>query len=355
MTRKHRYVRALSGALIAGLLIFFSYHQWRGEDTTAAGMGAPVVLVTTTPVVVEDAPISINVFGSLRALDSAIVASEINGIIAEIFFTEGASVEANAPLVRLDDVLEQAELAKASAQLELNTADYQRMESLLSKNAISKQEVDQAKATRDVSSAELEIAKAHVETALIKAPFAGVLGARKISAGQYITAGEPLLEIVDRAKLTLEYSVSERYLSEVKLGQTISLTTPAYPDETFTGTVNFISPSIDPSTRTLALEAVVDNTDNRLSPGASVRLTHVLGIQKDSLKIPEESIMPTVEGYRVYVIVDGIASSLPIEIGTRIKGYVYISHGLKAGDEVVTRGQEKLRDGAQVEILKEGE
>jgi len=220
---------------------------------------------------------------------------------------------------------------------------------------VSLQEVDEAKANLDVRASQLKMAQTDLETTLIKAPFTGVLGAKTLSLGQYVTLGNPLLDIVDRTRLILEYSVSERYLSQVALGQTVTLLTSAYPDVTFTGTVNFIAPSIDVATRTLKVEAVVDNTDNRLSPGLSVRLMHVLGFESNGLKIPEESIMPTVEGYKIYLIQDGKAHGVTVEIVSRIKGFVYITGPVKAGDVVVMTGQEKLRDGAEVEILAKDE
>jgi membrane fusion protein (multidrug efflux system) len=274
----------------------------------------------------------------------------VEGSITELFFTEGQAVKTGDALIRIDDSLEQAKLAQAQAEVELNTVEYKRNESLLARKAVSSQEVDRTKATLDVSLAQLEIAKADLAKTLIKAPFDGELGEKLLSLGQYITIGETLVHIVDKSRLRLEYSVSEQYISKVALGQTISLISSAYPDETFQGTVSFISPYIDESTRTLKVEAMVDNTDGRLAPGLSVKLQHILGYTPNGYKIPEESLLPTVEGYRVYVVKDNKANSVTVEIASRIKGFVYIAKGLNPGDVVVTRGQEKLRDGAEVEI-----
>ncbi|HLF66410.1 MAG TPA: efflux RND transporter periplasmic adaptor subunit, partial [Gammaproteobacteria bacterium] len=264
-------------------------------------------------------------------------------------------VKAGDVLIRLEDAHEQAQTTQAQAELELATAQYNRLQSLLNKKAVSQQEVDEAKANLDVRAAQLKIAQTDLDMTLIKAPFNGALGAKTLSLGQYVTLGSPLLDIVDRTRLTLEYSVSERYLSQVALGQTVSLLTSAYPDDTFTGTVNFIAPSIDVATRTLKVEAMVDNSDNRLSPGLSVKLMHVLGYESNGLKIPEQSIMPTVEGYKIYLVQEGIANSATVEIISRVKGFVYISGPVTAGDIVVTSGQEKLRDGATVEVLEKSE
>lgn len=357
MTKYYHLKRWISGLLIAGLLVYFSINNYQGTSAPANMMGEPTVLVVTSPVIVEDIPMIVDVFGNLRAIDAAAVASEIEGTITELFFTEGQTVAAGEPLIRIDDSLEQAKLAQAQAQVELNTVDYKRNESLLSRKAVSTQEVDRAKATLDVSLAELEIAKADLNKTLIKAPFAGQLGEKILSLGQYVTIGEMLVNIVDRSRLLLEYSVSEQFMSQVALGQTVSLTSSAYPNDTFTGVVSFISPFIDESTRTLKIEAMIDNTDGRLAPGLSVKLKHVLGYTPNGFKIPEESLLPTVEGYRVFIVKDNKANSVTVEIASRVKGYVYIAKGLNPEDVVVTRGQEKLRDGASVEIFtdkKEG-
>lgn len=352
MAKYYKYKRFISGLLIAGLLVYFSYTKWHGP-AAAQTMAPPTVVVSVAPVVVEDIPIIIDVFGSLRAIDAAAVASEIDGTITEIFFAPGQSVKVGDPLVRIDDSLEQALLAQAQAEVELNTVEYKRNESLLARKAISTQEVDRAKASLDVSLAQLEIAKADLAKTLIKAPFTGILGEKTLSLGQYVTVGATLLHIVDRSNLLLEYNVSEQFLSQVALGQIVSLTSSAYPDEVFQGTVNFIAPSIDVATRTLAMEAFIDNAQGRLAPGLSVKLTHILGYKTNGIKIPEESLLPTVEGYRVYVIKDNLAKGVSVEIASRIKGFAYIEKGLSAGDVVVTRGQEKLRDGATIEVLTE--
>jgi membrane fusion protein (multidrug efflux system) len=352
MAKYYHLKRWASGLLIAALLVYFSMNNFRNSSSEEM-MGEPTVLVTTAPVIVEDIPMVVDVFGNLRAIDSAAIASEIEGSITELSFTEGQTVKAGDPLIRIDDSLEQALLAQAQAEVELNTVDYQRNESLLARKAVSTQEVDRAKATLDVSLAQLEIAKADLGKTLIKAPFAGQLGEKILSLGQYVTIGQTLVHIVDKSKLILEYNVSEQFLSQVALGQTISLISSAFPDETFTGVVSFISPFIDESTRTLKMEASIDNTDGRLAPGLSVKLQQVLGFKPNGFKIPEESIMPTVEGYRVYINKENKATSVPVEITSRSKGFVYIATGLNADDIVVTRGQEKLRDGATVEIFSE--
>lgn len=353
MTKYYHHKRLISGLLIAALLVYFSFNKWHGPSATPQMGGEPTVLVSTRKVVVEDIPRIIEVFGSLRAIDAALIASEVEGSITELFFTEGQSVKKGDPLIRIDDSLEQALLAQAQAEVELNSVDYKRNESLLARKAISTQEVDRAKATLDVSLAQLEIAKADVEKTLIKAPFDGILGEKLLSVGQYVTIGETLVPIVDRSRLILQYKVSEQFLSQVQLGQTVSLTTSAYPNETFQGTVHFISPSIEANTRTLAMEALIDNTNGNLAPGLSVKLTNILGYEPNGIKIPEESLLPTVEGYRVYVVKDNKAMSVSVEIASRVKGFVYIEKGLNPEDVVVTRGQEKLRDGATVELFTE--
>jgi membrane fusion protein, multidrug efflux system len=158
MVRHYKYKRFISGALIAGLLIYFTFAKWHGSSTSGM-MAPPTVLVSTANVVVEDIPIIIEVFGSLRAMDAAAIASEINGTITELFFEAGQSVKTSDPLIRIDDSLEQAQLAQAQAQVELNTVEYKRTESLLAKNAISNQEVDRAKANLDISLAQLKLLK----------------------------------------------------------------------------------------------------------------------------------------------------------------------------------------------------
>jgi membrane fusion protein (multidrug efflux system) len=173
--------------------------------------------------------------------------------------------------------------------------------------------------------------------------------------GQYITAGLPLVILVDKTKLHIRYSVPQRYLEQLKLGSVVTFETPAYAHEKFVGAVNYISPSVDVNTRTIGVEALFENPHGKLLPGLSGTVLQVLSITPNAMIIPEEALVPSITGYQVFRVVEGKALASPVDIGTRKDGSVQIISGLQPGDTIVLQGHQNLRDGALVDIQKAGE
>jgi len=275
--------------------------------------------------------------------------------VTGIYFKEGQTVPKGTVVITLDDKNEKATLAKAIAEQNLAQLDYDRIATLYKKGAISLQELDKVTASLAQHKAGTDIARAELDKTQIIAPFDAQLGARKISMGQYVKPGDTLVSAVNRQSLKVEFSVPERYLAKLKVGLPVNLTSVAFSGRQFPGVVDYVSPSINPGTRTVELEATVDNSDRSLSPGLSVQVNLQLGTEENALSIPEESLVATVEGQNVFIVQDGKAVSTAVELGTRANGMVSIIKGLKAGDVVVTQGQQKLRDGAPVSILENKE
>jgi membrane fusion protein (multidrug efflux system) len=192
----------------------------------------------------------------------------------------------------------------------------------------------------------VQLDKAH-----IAAPFAGIVGLRKVSAGEYITAGQPLvnLEAIDPVKA--DFRVPEKFLPAIRVGQTIRIKVDAFPEDSFEGKVYAIDPRLDVSGRSLLVRAVVPNTDQRLRPGLFARVTVLLELKEAALSVPEQAIVPQGDSQFVFKIVDGKVKLTKVVIGTRREGRVEIVDGLAAGDQVVTAGQLKIRDGTPVSIV----
>ena len=280
------------------------------------------------------------------------ISSEIAGVIDSITFTPGAEAANGEVLLTLSHNAQAAAVAEADAQMRLAELELNRSQNLFDRQALPQQELDTAHATFAARQASVEIAQAELDKTTITAPFDGTLGALIVSLGDYVTLGTPLVGIVDKSTLKVRYSVPERYLSELALEQQVQLSIAAFGNEVFTGIVDFVSPSVDESTRTISIEARIDNEDGRLSSGLSVNLEHSLGLSPDVLVIPEEALMPAIEGYQVFrVSPDATVQSVIVEIGSRAGGFVQIIDGLMLGDSIVTQGYQKLRDGMPVQIL----
>jgi len=190
-----------------------------------------------------------------------------------------------------------------------------------------------------------------LDKARIVAPFSGIVGLRHVSAGEYITSGQALvnLEAIDPVKA--DFRVPERFLPAIRVGQTIRIKVDAYPDDIFEGKVYAIDPRLDVAGRSLLVRALVPNKDQRLRPGLFARVTVLLQLKEDALSVPEQAIVPQGDAQYVFKIVNGKVTLTKVVTGTRREGRVEIVDGLSAGDEVVTAGQLKIRDGSAVSIV----
>jgi len=315
--------------------------------------GPPTVPVEAAKV--EAGPMSerITAVGSLLSNEAVIVRSEIAGRVVEIGFEEGRPVEKGAVLLKLDDSLNRAELADANARLELAKRNFSRTEELFGNQVATARSRDEARSSLDVGTATLELAKVRLEKTRLAAPFAGIVGLRRVSIGDYITVGQDLFNLEDIDPIKVDFRVSERYLSAVRSGQAIEIGVDAYPGRVFKGEVFAIDPRIDAAGRSVVIRARVANREKLLRPGLFARVTLILELKPDALTVPEQALMPRGEDQFVYKVIDGKAKQTKVTIGTRRDGRVEIVEGLGRDDVVVTAGHQKIRDGGAVRVLDE--
>lgn len=286
--------------------------------------------------------------GSLSSSDNIEISSELAGQIASIHFTPGAFVRKGVLLIQLDDTVLKSELASAEANFLLSQANFKRINELGKRKLISEQAMDQALADLKEKENTVKARRAQLKKLSLNAPFSGTLGSKQVSVGQYVKVGQALVSLIANKQLRVEYSLPERLISQVKLDQTVHIYSDAYPEYTFTGKVNYIAPAVDQDTRTIAVEALIDNPDNLLSAGLFVRVSHQLGNVKRRLLIPEESLIPTINGQKVFVLQGTKAVTLQVKIGAHHHDMAEICQGLTADDIVIIRGQHKLKEGSDV-------
>lgn len=312
------------------------------------GGGMPPTQVETAKVEARALPSQFETVGSLRADESAVIRPEIAGKIERIGFTEGQRVSAGSLLFSLDAALTQADLNEANANLENSRRANTRANELAGKQLVARADVDQTRASLGVDQARAASARTRLEKTQIRAPFDGVVGLRDVSVGDYVTAGQALVDLVRMDPMEVDFRVPEVQLGKMKVGQAVNLSVDAYPGETFAGEVVAIAPTIDAAGRSASLRARVANADLKLRPGLFARVQVVFGTNAKALMVPEQAIWPNGEQKMVFVVVDGIAKLVPVTLGARQPGWVEIVEGLKAGDEVITSGQQKIGDGAKV-------
>lgn len=313
--------------------------------------GMPPLPVESAQVAVRAWASSFETVGSLRADESVLVRPEVAGRIEKIGFSEGGEVRAGQLLFALDASTAQAAAHEAKVNLETARVAMQRAQELVGRKLISQSEFDLARAQFSVSEARLASARTQLAKMTLHAPFAGRVGLRQVSVGDFVNAGQDLVSLVQLDPIEVDFSAPETLLGQLREGQAVSLQVDAFASETFKGTLVAIDPVVDPNSRSVHLRAQVTNADQRLRPGQFARLTLDTGdAGSQSLMMPEQALMQDGDVRYVYAVVDGKAKKTTISTGRRLPGLVEVLQGLKAGDEVITAGQSKpmIFDGAAV-------
>lgn len=310
----------------------------------------PAITVNVTKVQKTDIPEVVRSLGSLSAIDQTMVSSVIDGRIVQVLYDSGQGVAKGLPVIQLDSRRAKSLYQRSVTDYKLAEIKY-RNAKLLEGEAVSVQQIQTLKAAMDNKFAIMQSTQVALNQLTVKAPITGSLGIFKVSTGDYIAAGQPLVQITNTKHLQVQYQIPEVFLSKLKLGQLVTITSDIYPGQIFYGTVSYISPTIDQATRAQVLQASIDNTKGKLRPGVFVTIQQKLGMLKNALIIPEIAILADVQGYYVYRIVEDRAIKTYITEAERYQGNVVVAKGLKLGQVLVTQGQQKLTDGAKVVVL----
>jgi membrane fusion protein, multidrug efflux system len=308
--------------------------------------GMPPMQVETVRVRAQPLPNEFETVGTLRADESVMLRPEVAGEIETVNFNEGERVAAGQLLFTLDSALVRAAANETEANLVNAKRAYARATDLAARQLIAGADLDTKRAELQVAEARAASARTRLQKARITAPFAGVTGLRNVSAGDYVEVGQELVQLVRLDPIELDLRAPEVVLSSLAVGQKVLFGVDAYRDERFEAEVVAIAPTVDAGGRSVALRARLANPDLKLRPGMSARVRITLSTSGSALLVPEQAIWPMGEQKTVFVIDQGKAKQVPVELGTRLPGQVEVTSGLKDGDEVVVAGQLKLRDGA---------
>jgi len=250
--------------------------------------------------------------------------------------------------VRLDPSISAADVQQARANLTLAQSKYDRAVDLASRNFISGQAKDEAKNNLEVAQAAFALASAKLAKTELKAPFSGLIGLRVVSVGDYVKEGADLVNLESIDPLKVDFRVPETFLRQVQVGQSVEVTLDALPGKTYDGKVFALNPLVDAAGRAIVIRAQVRNQDTSLRPGMFARVRLITREEREAMVLPEQALVPQGSEQYVFKVVEGKVSRVKVETGQRRDGKVEIVAGLAKGDEVVTAGQLKLRDGVQV-------
>ncbi len=313
-------------------------------------MKLPVEAATLVP-----RPLSATIIasGTLRADESVILRPEVAGRITRITFNEGEPVANGQVLFVLDSALADAEVREAQAMAEVTRTAVGRADSMAARSLISKAEIDKLRADAAVMNARAASARTRLAKTQIRAPFAGHVGLREVSVGEFVSAGQELVTLVRLDPIEVAFSLPETQLSQVAVGQSVEVGFDAYRDRRFAGVVVAIDPVIDPASRSARVRARIANPEGLLRPGLSARLALGVGAPRDALMLPEQALLQQGDERYVYKIVAGKAKKAVVKTGMRLPGEVEIVSGLAAGDQIITAGQAKpmMREGAGVMVV----
>jgi len=309
--------------------------------------------VTVESIVIEPSRLSstVKAVGTVLADASALLRSEVPGQVMKLHFEDGQATSKGDPLFSIEATVLEAEANEAQANAVQSEAAYTRAKELIDDKLISATEFDAARATHNVSVARDLSARARLSKTVIRSPFDGFVGLRMINVGDYATIGQELVDVVQLDPLRVEFSVPETLLAQMQPGQNIDVSVGAYPGETFGGVITAIAPQIDVTGHSVAIRARLPNPDLKLRPGLFAQVSVTLDVKADALLVPEQAIWPIGQDKTVYVIEDGKAVQKTVKLGQREPGRVEIVSGIAAGDEVITAGQMKIFDGADVNSI----
>jgi membrane fusion protein (multidrug efflux system) len=318
-------------------------------------MVQPPETVSTAVVVQEKWPDTLAAVGTITPSQGTDISAEIGGIVREIAFESGATVSKGAVLVKLDSSSEEAQLRAIEAQVDLAKLNVQRLRQLLEAKTISQSELDQAEATLKQNAANADTIRATIAKKTIVAPFAGQLGIRKINLGQFLEVGKPIVSLQSLEPMHADFSLPQQVFGKLTVGMKVQLTSDAYENKKFEGTLTAINPEFDDATRSVRLQATFSNSERLLRSGMFAKIQVILPSEQQVLVIPSTSLLSAPFGNSVYVLEPGtytngglVARQQFVKTGPVRGDYTVVESGLKAGDKIASSGVFKLRNGVGI-------
>ncbi len=357
MLRRMTLMLAVVMVLIGGLG-FVKFKQIEAATQTFAKFQPPPAAVTTVVAQQEEWPATLNAIGTVVAVQGVTVSADLPGIVDRILFDSGKSVHQGDVLVELDTREERAQLAAAEAQRDLARVNFQRLQGLVKEGVIPRADYDKAESEQRVNDARVKEIQATIERKTIRAPFSGTLGIRQVNLGQYLSAGTAVVPLQSLQPIYINFGVPQEAARQVRLGRTVRITADDLPGRSFVGRVTAIDSVLDEKTRNVQVQATVANADGKLRPGMFVKSDLTMGAPRPMIALPASAISYAPYGDSVFVVTNlqdpaghtyrGVHQQFVKVEGSR--GDQVAVSGVKPGDEVVSSGVFKLRNGAAVQV-----
>jgi len=356
---KRLIITLLALAAVIGGLGFVKYRQVEVAGAQGASFKMPATAVTTVVAQRETWPSTLTVIGTAAAVEGVTVSADLPGTIDKIHFESGQSVHEGDILVELDTRQERAQLANLEAQRDLAGINYGRAQELVKAGVISHSDYDNANAQQKATEAQVGDIKAAIARKTIHAPFTGLLGIRQVSLGEYLAAGQAIVSLQSVDPIYVNFGVPQQNAAGIKPGHIVRVTNSDLPGTALSGRITALDSVVNEQTRNIQVQATLANKGNKLRPGMFVQVEMPLGQPRQVVPLPASAINYAPYGDSVFIVSDMKDAKGNMYRGVRqqvvkIEGsrgdQVAITSGLNPGDEVVSSGVFKLRNGAPVQV-----
>jgi len=348
-------MRSFTAYLLAFLAVcagfwfgFGSESDVSGKESVASGRATPVILA---PVV--DAPFSdrLSALGTAVANESVALTANRTDLVRSVHFEDGQRVGKGQVLVELQVAEEESMLAEAKAMMTEREAAHRRALELNGQGIAPDREVQAAQAQLNAARSRVQALDVAIRDHVVRAPFAGVLGLRRVSVGALLQPSTVITTLDDLSVVKVDFTIPETWMSAVRVGQRVHARSDAWPDQMFAGKISAIETRLDRRTRSATVRAIIDNVADKLRPGMLMKIDVDRG-EAPSRQVPEEAVVQRGDEHFVYVVGDdGVASEVAIGVGRRQVGRVEVLSGLEAGQRIVVEGLVRVRDGSKVEVV----
>jgi membrane fusion protein, multidrug efflux system len=340
-----------------GTLGFVKFRQIQVAIAQGAAFQPPPEAVTTIVAAREEWPATLSAIGTIDAVQGVTVSADLPGIVERIQFESGRAVHEDDVLVVLDTRQERAQLQAVEAQRDLARVDFGRMQGLLNERVVSRAEYDRATADQRQTEARVAEIVAVIERKEIRAPFSGIVGIRQVDLGQYLSAGDPVVSLQSLHPIYVNFGIPQQAVGQISVGRQVRMISNDLGDATFTGRVTAIDSIVDQATRNVQVQATLANPQGKLRPGMFVQTEVVVGANRKVIALPASAVSYAPYGDSVFIVTDlkgpdgrtyrGVRQQFVKLEGARGDQVAVVS-GVQPGDEVVTSGVFKLRNGAAV-------
>jgi len=341
------------------LLGFVKFRQIQEAMGQAAAFQPPPESVTTIVAEKDTWRSTLSAIGTMAAVQGVTVSADLPGIVESIAFESGASVNQGDLLVQLDTRQEKAQLAAVEATRELAALNFERLHDLVDEGAITRAEYDRAAAEQKESDAKVAEIHAAIARKTIRAPFSGVLGIRQVNLGQYLSPGSPVVPLQSLDPIYVNFGLPQQDTASIAIGNTVRITTDNLSGAAFTGRISAINAVVDEATRNIQIQATLSNPKGVLRPGMFVQTEVLVGASRSVVTVPASAISYAPYGDSVFIVSDlknqsgqtyrGVRQQF-VKVGPARGDQISILSGINAGEEIVSSGAFKLRNGAAVVV-----